>query len=288
MKRPVVAGVDGSPQSLAAARWAAREAVLLGSPLRLLYAWPWLPHLYPGSPSPDALQADALRMLTGAGADIQADFPDLAVDTEMLSYSTVDGLLAAGDDVELMVLGSRGTGGFRNLLVGSTSLAAAARSTCPVVLVPDGESPEGAVASRREVVLGLDARHSSDALIDFALRTATSSGSSLRVVHAWSPPPLWSVNPVDPGVPERDRMHRESRLLAEALHGWAEKYPGTRIHAEARPGTAAAVLVDEATKAGMLIVGRQVTRPVLGMRLGPVAHAVLHHAMCPVAVVPHD
>lgn len=294
MKRPVVAGVDGSPQSIAAAQWAAGEAVRRDAPLRLLYAWPWLPHLFPGAPSPDALQADSLRMLAHTRMDIQADYPNLVIDTELLPYSSIDGLIAVGDDVELMVLGSRGTGGFDELLVGSTSLAAAARSICPVVLVratenPGDAAPADATSARGPVVLGLDAHHPSDTLVDFALQAAAYRGTRLRVVHTWSLPPLWSVNPFRLGETERDQMQeQETRLLAEALHGWNTKYPGVDIRPEVRLGAAAQVLVDEGEQAAMLVVGRRSQRSPLGHRLGAVTHAVIHHAPCPVAVVPHE
>jgi len=288
VNRPVVAGVDGSQQSMAAARWAAGEAVRRGTTLRLLYAWPWVPHLFVGAPSADALQADSLDMLAETQCDLRVGNPGLVIESELLSYSTIDGLLAAGDDVELMVLGSRGAGGFEDLLVGSTSLAAAARANCPVVLVRAAESPEGAGPAHRTVVLGLDARHADDTLIDFALSAAARREGSLRVVHTWSLPPLWSVNPFQLGRAEHDQMQeQETRLLVEALHGWSEKYPGLDIRPEVRLGPAAKVLVEAGEHAALLVVGRHTRRPALGLRLGPVAHAVIHHAACPVAVVPH-
>jgi len=293
----VIAGVDGSPQSIAAAHWAAREAVRRGVPLRLLHVWPWLPHLVPTSPGPSALQVETRKMLARAQADIQSENPGLQVDTALVTVTEPDSLAAAGRDAEMLVLGSRGLGGFRGMLLGSTGLATAARAECPVVLVRVGEpsapvdppsTAAGASARTAPVVLGLDARHPSDTLIEFAMRAASERGTGLRVVHSWGLLPLWSVNPMHLGEGERGEMEdTETQLLRDAVLGWRQKYPDLDIRPDVRVGSAAEVLVDEAARACLVVVGRHLHRPPLGMRLGPVTHAVIHYAPCPVAVVPH-
>ena len=290
--RPVIAGVDGSPQSIAAARWAAAEAVRRGAPLRLLHVWPWLPHLLPGAPGPSALQVETRRMLARAQADLRTEHPDLAVDTALLTVSTPDSLVTAAEEGQLLVLGSRGLGGFKGLLLGSTGLATAVRAGCPVVLVRAGGPAlpvPGAHAARAlPVVLGLDARHPDDTLIEFALQAAAQRGTRLRIVHAWGLPPLWSVYPMHLGEGERGEMEdTETQLLRDAVLGRQEKYPDLDIRPDVRLGSAAETLVDEAEHACLVIVGRRLHRPPLGLRLGPVAHAVMHYAACPVAVVPH-
>lgn len=286
-RNPVIAGVDGSPQSIAAAHWAAAEAVRRGLPLRLLHVWPWLPHLAPAAPSPSALQVETRRMLARVQADIRAEYPELDVETQLSTNTDPDGLVLAGRQAELLVLGSRGIGGFERLLLGSNSLTAAARAVCPVVLVR-AAATEAATLSR-PVVLGLDARHPSDALIEFALRAAEERGTTLRIVHTWGLPPLWSVNPLNLGAGEQGEMESlETQLLHDAVLGWHDKYPAVEIHPDVRFGSAAEVLVDESDRACLVVVGRHLHRPPLGLRLGPVVHSVIHYATCPVAVVPHS
>ncbi|MHA6757982.1 universal stress protein [Streptacidiphilus sp. PAMC 29251] len=288
MTHPVIAGVDGSPQSLAAAHWAAREAARRGVPLRLLHAWSWLPHLLPGASSPTEFQGHTLRMLARTQADLAAAFPRLTVERELLNLSTPDGLLAAAQEADLLVLGSRGLGGFKDMLLGSTGLVAAARSTCPVVLVrADADSRDA--LPQRPVVLGLDARHPSDALIDFALHTAAQRGCPLHVVHAWDLPTPWSTHHLQLSEAERaEREDQETLLLHDALRGWSEKYPTVDIHPDVRSGSASQILVDESDPAALVVVGRRIRSHAVGPRLGLVAHAVIHYATSPVAVVPHQ
>jgi nucleotide-binding universal stress UspA family protein len=292
MKQPVIVGVDGSPQSISAAHWAAEEALRRGAPLRLLHVWPWLPHVVPGIPSPTALQAETRRMLTRTRDEIGAAYPELTVETSLVTVDKPDALLSSAADAEALVLGSRGMGGFHGLLVGSTGLAAAARAGCPVVLVRKGEDstrPAPDPGRPLPVLLGLDARHPSDALIEYALRAAADRGTWLRVIHTWGLPPLWSVNPMHLGEGERGEMEdTETQLLRDAVLGWQGKYPSVDIRPDVRLGSAAETLVAEARHSCLLVVGRHLHRPPLGLRLGPVAHAVIHHAVCPVAVVPHD
>jgi nucleotide-binding universal stress UspA family protein len=182
--------------------------------------------------------------------------------------------------------------------MGSTSLAAAARSTCPLVLVrsdetagddclPPGVTQHGAPVPR-VVVLGFDTHHPDDTLLHFALQSASRTGAPRQVLHAWHLPLLWHAHPAHVGHREQAQLQeQEARQLQDTLRGWDQKYPDVRIHADARHGAPAEALIQAAALAALLIVGRRATRPPAGLRLGPVAHAAIHHAACPVAVVRH-
>ncbi|MEU6239408.1 universal stress protein [Kitasatospora sp. NPDC047058] len=181
--------------------------------------------------------------------------------------------LAAAEDAELLVLGARGDGGFPDLRVGSTALHAAARAGCPTVVLPAEPLGPGA---REHVVVGVDARRPAEAALAFAFGAARRYGLPLRAVHAF------------PGRARRQAAagYRadEAALLARVLEPWAAAHPDVEVVPDTEPAGAGMLLVEASSKARLLVVGRHPVTPA--GRLGPVAHAVLHHAGCPVAVVP--
>lgn len=137
------------------------------------------------------------------------------------------------------------------------------------------------------MVLGRDTENRADDLIDFALRAAQAAGAGLRIVGAAAPPvfPPHHFVPVSPE--ERVRLEeRERPALERALEGWTEKFPEVQVDTPIVVGHADEVLVDESRGADVVIVGRR--RAVGPHHLGAVAHAVVHHAPCSVAVVPHN
>ncbi|WP_329491784.1 universal stress protein [Kitasatospora sp. NBC_01246] len=141
-----------------------------------------------------------------------------------------------------------------------------------------------------EVVLGVDTREAAADVIDFAFRAAARRGAVLRAVHGWTPPPVWGYAGWAAPQPEAEQFRAiEDELLTLAMTGWQEKYPGVTVIQDSRTGSGAAALVDVGAGADLVVVGRR-RRPHhhAGLRLGPTAHAVLHHAQAPVAVVPHD
>ena len=135
MTNTVVTGIDGSPESEAAAFWAAEEAVRRGASLQVLHAWPWLTPEDSESARTSGLRPAALDALTGVADRIRQAHPGLPVAAVTVGDDPVDGLLAAAKGQELLVFGSRGLGGFAGLLVGSVGLAVAARTEVPLVLV---------------------------------------------------------------------------------------------------------------------------------------------------------
>ncbi|WP_380283277.1 universal stress protein [Kitasatospora purpeofusca] len=294
MTPAVLAGVDGSPESTAAAHWAAEEALRRGVPLRLLHAWPWLTDGRASFAGPEDLPVAAQRMLTAAAEDVQARHPGLTVHTDVVLDAAVDGLVAAAEDAALLVLGSRGLGGFTGLLVGSVSMAVAGRAAVPVVVVRPAEEAAGPAGEPSEEVavpellVGVDATAPDDAVLDFAFHEAALRGARIRAVHGWDLPPSFAVVGFVPSGTELAGLQAaEEKALAAALAAHRERHPGIEVVEQVRLG-AARTLVEDSAGAALVVVGRRRRPYDLGPRLGRIAHAVLHHAQAPVVVVPHD
>ncbi|MER5635558.1 universal stress protein [Kitasatospora sp. NPDC002227] len=284
MSEYLLAGIDGSPASTAAARWAADEAVRRGLALRLVHAQTWRDDLHADPSQPTDVRALTTRMLSDAKEEVQGMHPGLEIRAELIGGGEPAEVLAeAAAKAELLVLGSRGIGGFEGLAVGSVGLAVAGRCEVPVVLVRADE-PTG-----DEVVVGIDTRAPAADVIDFAFREAARRRAVLRAVHGWTPPPAWGyAGWVPPLAEERQFRALEDELLSDTLAVSREKYPEVVVVEDNRVGSGSSALVDAGADAALLVVGRRRRPHHLGMRLGPVAHAVLHHAPAPVAVVPHD
>jgi nucleotide-binding universal stress UspA family protein len=171
-------------------------------------------------------------------------------------------------------------------------MATVAHTERPVVLVRAGEKAEDERApgptGNRLVVLGLDTEHPDDSVIEFAFDAAARRATALHVVHGWNLPPYFAY-----GLPADPRMNaqlaaQEADSLAETLRPWRQKFPAVEVVERSRPGKPANHLVDASRDASLVVVGRRTRRSPLGAHIGPVTHAVLHHATSPVAVVPHD
>jgi nucleotide-binding universal stress UspA family protein len=283
MALPLIVGFDGSEPSLAAAEWAATEATLTGAPVRLALAhWPHRE----GTPVPETyvrLHAEAVELLIRTAEDLRSRHLGLEIDYVLLPGEAPTQLLHAAEPGSTLVLGSRGTGGFTGLLLGSTALSVAARAEHPVVLVRDHD---GARPPLHEVVLGLEFGENRAPVIEFALAEAQCRRTPLRVVHARVPSPWWLTGPIPPGEAERTAYQEDTEeKLRELVRPPAEKYPDVQVHIDVRTGGAAQVLVDEADHAGLLVLGRRRHRAVSA--LGSAAHAVIHHGHSAIAVVPH-
>ncbi|MFG2561810.1 universal stress protein [Streptomyces sp. NPDC048496] len=271
----VVVAVDGSAGAARAADWAVEEADRRGVPLRLVCASLW----ERCGPGPDddlvgRLREAAHDMLAAEATRVSLRRPGVPVITELLADETVPSLLRAGRGSAMLVLGSRGHGGFEGLLLGSVSLRVAARADFPVVVV---RGPARTETGR--VVLGVGSRHLPGRAADFALAEAACRKAELDVVHAWQQDVDFSGLSalLDPS-PARERAEALLTAVADQLeHDGA----GVPVNRSCVPGGKASALLDAAVGADLLVVG---CRRPFG-RLGPVPHAMLHHAPCPVAVV---
>ncbi|MFD3573132.1 universal stress protein [Streptomyces sp. NPDC058644] len=302
MRPHITAGIDGSAESLAAAHWAAREAVRRGAALNLVHAWTWHPRPAPSVPADRSEHEWAEQILDRAASAIRAAHPGLPVVERLVTDSAVAALLTSAADTELLVLGSRGFGAVAGAMLGSVSQRVIARSSRPLVLVRMGESSaaehfpavdgispdEIPETPFRDVVLGLDTHHPCDELIEFAFEFARRHRSELHVIHAFR---VTHDQPAEgPQVPFRgpELLAAQERAVHATLRPWCEKYPEVSVVETVREGRAATALVSASAGASLVVVGRRIRDRRLGAHNGAVTHAALHHIHCPVAVVPHN
>ncbi|WP_128429606.1 universal stress protein [Streptomyces cyaneus] len=290
MTRPITAGVDGSEESLAALAWAAREAVRRGLALRVVHAWRFQPHDAIDAGDPDTQAQWVREGLVEAARTVTERHPALDVTTDVLDGGPVETLVAAAADAEMLVLGSRGHGAVVGFLLGSVGQQVIAEAKSPVVLVRAGDQAS-AEAAGREIVVGQqgDAEDSAAAL-RFAFETAAARGATVRAVRAWTLPPLFAYSPASLKLLDEagGLEPYEKKALGEALRPWRERFPDVRVVEHVEMGSAGQVLLSVAGRTQLMVVGRRAHRTAVGARIGSVAHGMLHHADCPVAVVPHD
>ncbi|QNS02318.1 universal stress protein [Streptomyces xanthii] len=286
MTAQVTVGVDGSAESLAAARWAAREAVVREVPLRLVCVeeWPGTPEMPLPYARTVAERTDVL--LRDEAARARRRHPGLEVFTEQARGRAAEELRAAADEADLMVLGSRGLGSVSGFVIGSVSLAVAGTARRPVVLVrADGDA---SAAPSGRIVVGLDMYDPCEDLLAFSFAEAARRKSSLGFLHSWTLPAYYGAGAVlDPRIAAEVKVDLEGRL-DELLAPWRERFPDVKATAVAVEGPVADQLIDASRDAELVIVGRRSRKLPVGPRLGHVAHALIHHSPVPVAVVPFE
>lgn len=278
----VVVGIDGSDSAREATRWAAAEAVRRGARLRLVAAVAWTSFRPIGVPAlgqeyqREIVEREAGDTLSAATRVARDVAPDLQVEAEVRGGEPPVVLQEESERAALLVLGSRGRGGFRSMLLGSVAITAAAHASCPVVVV------RGTPATG-PVVAGLADAGDDDGVLDLAFEHAAGTAAPLTAVHAVSTAVLdpFLVPLLDWNALRAD----EERRLADRVAAWSAKYPGVEVTTTVVMDGAARELVARSHEAGLVVVGSRGRGVVGGPLLGSVSQAVLHHAVCPVAIV---
>ncbi|MER5435246.1 universal stress protein [Streptomyces sp. NPDC002588] len=273
--RHTVVGVDGSVISVRALDWAAAEAVRHGTALRVLYA----------VPDPD----EAAPVLGHALSRARARYPELHVETVAVQGGAVRALARESTDADLTVVGTRGLGALTGPAFGSVSLRLAALVQGPLLVVRgDHVCDEG-----QDVLLGL-ADDTDGPAAAYAFQEAERRGARLRVLHSWShrriTPELPSLVPTR--TPGQERLTMEARA-EEAVPRYVltrlrDQHPGVTVETRTVRAAPADELLAATREAAVVVIGAHRRTSVLGPRLGPVAHTLLHRAHCPVVVVPGD
>ncbi|MEV6579741.1 universal stress protein [Streptomyces sp. NPDC051582] len=289
MQHHVTVGVDGSPESRAAARWAAQEAVLRRVPLRLVHAVDWpLDPVYPGLGRQD-VDRWADQALSEAAQELHRRHQSLEITTRCLTARPAAALAAEAADAGLLVLGSRGLGGLVGFVMGSVATSTVVATDTPVVLVRLADDPDGpGTGSGAEIVVGVDIHEACDRVLAFAFEEAARRDCPLRAVHGWKMPTAYSYAPFFDPDNERDIGRSVTHMVGDMLLPWQHKFPDVNVIHTVFTGSAGEHLVKATQGAGLVVVGRRVRHSPLGAHLGTAAHAVLHHAASPVAVIAHD
>lgn len=282
----VVVGYDGSDSSTRAAQWAAGEAGVRGRGLTLVHAI--LPPVTTGGlgvglpPSLDLIdemERHAKEQMDAFGATLTG----VAVLSVVSVGSPSAVMLEASEAADLVVVGSRGRGGFTGLLLGSVGAQVAAHAACPVAVIRQ-LAPDGAGT----VVVGIDGSPAAEAALAFAFDEASHHGWSITAVHAWDVP-AYDLLIVPNGpvpVPLTDVADDEVRLTAEVLAGFRDDYPDVDVEEHLVRSPAVQALINASTDAAMIVVGTHGHGPAMGALLGSVSNGLLHKATVPVVVVP--
>ncbi|MEU5998991.1 universal stress protein [Streptomyces sp. NPDC047197] len=283
MSLPLVVGVDGSESSLRAVDWAADEAALRRAPLRVVYASRW--ERYEGAAlarelgepsaqvSPEEIVRAAERRAHGRA--------DLTVTTAVVTEEAEYVLIHESRNASAVVVGTRGRGALADALLGSVSLSVATHAHCPVVVVRGDRDDRTTGRRSAPVVLGV--ADEPTPAVRFAYEEARLHAVPVEAVRAWRCPSHETADhPLLAGQPERLHEERAVEQLEAAL---ADAPPDVKLRRRTAEGPAGKVLLAASHEAGLLVVGRR--RPKhLGPHLGRVTHRLLHHAACPVAIVP--
>jgi len=298
-RSPIVVGVDGSTSAMHAVRWAAREAGRRQASLLLVHASAVIPvPTHSGVTLPrsfdEAMRDRGARWLSEAAAMAEEAAPGVPVRTELTTRFPAEQLIGLSASAELVVLGSRGLGGFTGLLVGSIAVAVATHGHCPLVVVrgdafetsKTSEADEDAGAeplADRPVIVGVDGSRTSDAAVSFAFEAAASRRASLVAVHTWMDIALgfgWEA--VDWERTEAQTDAQLTEWLATARERYPE-VPVRRVVAQDRPAN---TLLAQAENAQLVVVGSRGRGGFRGLLLGSTSQALIYHSPCPVAVVP--
>jgi nucleotide-binding universal stress UspA family protein len=288
---PIVVGIDGSSSAIHAARWGAFEAARRRVPLRLVHVYT-VPRAgrtgIVGSIDKvrEALDERGRAQLTEAREAVLPGFPGLTVDTGAMEWSPIPALVNESRRARMIVLGSRGLGGFTGLIVGSTAVALATHGHCPTIVVR-GAKPGNPPPAEGPVVVGADGSPDSYAAVAFAFEEASMRGTSVTVVHTWSdvlePDGTLRMHPLELDTEQIEQG--ESRVLAEQLAGWQEKYPDVVISRVVTQGRPVRELLRQGVGAQLIVVGSRGRGGFKGMLLGSTSQALVAHSPCPVAIV---
>jgi len=280
---PIVVGADGTDFSKAAVRWAAREAERRNLPLRVTYVYGWEsrePGYGGGYNDPDFIHKRAEGIAGTAAYEARTVTPRLQIEADPVIGHPAARLLVEADGAELVVLGSRGHGGFASLLLGSVSQRVATHAACSVVVVRGrGDAAEGPVA------VGVDDSPVADLVLEAAFEQASGRRCALTVVRAFLPVlPLWlgSAPAIEVRTPDQDADERAR--LEEQLAPWRGKYPEIRVDVVLTHDSAAGALVEASKHAQLVVVGSRGHGVITGTLLGSAGLQLLHHAECPVYI----
>jgi nucleotide-binding universal stress UspA family protein len=287
VKHSVAVGVDGSQSSGQALRWAVSEARLRGARVAVVTAWTFPSLVMPSSIPHNLgtmLREQARATLEGMLAALGEETQGLEIERLVVEGDPAVRLIELSTTADLLVVGSRGLGGFRELLLGSVSHHCATHARCPVVVIRR-EDPRARAEMQGPIVAGIDGSPSSLEALVWAAREARLRGAALHVVSAWSIPwNLYSNVGLPDGLAENLRQAAEE-TLTKAIEGLGPERDDLDIRAVVEEAEAAHILIRTGRGAQLLVVGCRGFGGFRELLLGSVSQQCAHHAECPVVIV---
>lgn len=283
---PVVVGVDGSFAAIRASRWAAAVAEKFQAPLQIVHAAPVLGAIPSGAivnlraAEMAANQESAGAILQAAEHAVRAHFKTLRITSVQLDGPADEALIASSRTGRLIVLGTDELSLGTALLVGSTTMAVAARSTCPVV----AWRGDAISLNKRPVVVGVNHDDDSRVAITAAFEFAHRIGLRIIAVHAWTTRrPAGDVTlpfMIDWKQVESDAQQH----LSETLLPWIDLYPDVEVTEVVDPDKPSRALLNCARDAQLFVVGSRGRGVLAGALLGSTGLNLLHHSAIPVMI----
>ncbi|TWD84660.1 nucleotide-binding universal stress UspA family protein [Kribbella amoyensis] len=282
---PVIhVGIEGSWRETGALEWALQESLLRREPLRAVHV---IDQRIRQSPSWQPTQAEdaAIGLVTAVQQYLDEIPGEFDLETDLAVGPPAATLNELAEHAHMLVVGRRGMGQFKRLLIGSTSEAAATRASAPVVVVPDHWRPAQHAGPILVAVAGDFGKDR--AAIDFAVGAALAHHVAVRMIHVWDLPAIYSWDAMTVAGVDEEWARSARRRASAFVEKWQAENPAVVLETEVRRGHPVDGIITAASDvdAQLLVVGGRRHAQVTTALLGSVARGVLHHATCPVAVV---
>lgn len=282
----IVVGMDESEGAAHALRWAVCEGAGRDWQVRAVLAWSFLDqHQLEATETFDPDYNEQVARETLAAVVERAVGAEAAagIEQEIVCDLAAGALIERSADADLLVVGARGLGGFKSLLLGSVGSQCLHHAHCPVAIVRADIDPVRHVTER--IVVGVDGSPTAQRALRWALDLARPAHAEVEVVHAWTPVVLGG--PFAPVVVDTETWSDAAvRTLDQAVA--AEDTSGVHVTRNLSCNGAASAILDAADGADLVVVGSRGRGGFAGLLLGSVSHQVAHHAPCPIVVVPPD
>jgi nucleotide-binding universal stress UspA family protein len=281
-RRTIVVGIDGSDHARHALKWASDEAEVQDAVLQIVFAGRSEPEDVPVGRSTSSAQTSPGGAIVNDGFGLVAlRHPSVVVECNVVHSAAADALVAASQAADLLVVGARGQGGFKELLLGSVSEQCIHRAHCPVVVVRSNSPDPVDYAMHRRIVVGVDGSVSSKEALRWALDEGAVRGASVDAVSAYQFAPLTGrARGAAKGYESAALLATEAATLEAKDYG-----PTVTFGAEARLADPVPSLLGASDGADLLVVGSRGHGTIHDGLLGSVAHQCAHHAPCPVVIM---
>jgi len=285
----IVVGTDGSANGDEAVRFGAAEAAASGALLEIVHVWkepdtvspgrigaPQYVNTKPGEGDAEGVGEHAVAIASAVAPDIQIENAPMAGDTVMV-------LCDASADADLLVIGSRGRGDLKSLVLGSVSHDVLQKARCPVAVVHHPSTKGG------PVVVGTDGTDEGTAAVKFAAKAAARHKTFLHIVHAWhvgTPVALGPMAVAAPAIVDSQAVNEAADAVIDKARAVAgETSPGLEVTGSADEGVAIEVLEAASKGATMLVVGSHGRGDLSALVMGSTSHGLIRGAGCPVVCV---